>query len=245
MEKVLNIIALAFIAFLTANTLQAQQNDRVGRNIQGRGPSLSLGFQLVEPRGEFSQYYDGNPIGIGGAFLLNGQRNPFEFGVGYSWQSMGKSDESIRIFEGEDIDGDAVYGSGEMRVNSNIYTYHALARFRPFTGRIQIYLDGIVGFKAFTTKTTIMADNGSYSEVVSENRTARDVAASFGWAAGLQLGVTRDLFVEGRLESLQGGQTSFVDPESVKIDKDGNLDFTSVRSSTNVLVFQLGMSIHF
>lgn len=245
MDRIFRILVLATATILAVSKSHAQQNERIQRNIQGRGPSLSVGFQVVEPRGEFSQFYNGNPIGIGGAFLLNGQRSVFEFGVGYSWQSMGKSDESIRILEGEDINGNAVYGSGEMRVNSNIYTYHALARFRPFTGKVQFYLDGIAGFKAFTTKTTIMADNGSYSEVVSENRTARDVAASFGWAAGLQLGVTRDLFVEGRFESLQGGQTSFVDPESVKIDKDGNLDYTSVRSSTNTFVFQLGMSLHF
>lgn len=245
MGRLLSKTAFLLISVLLAIGVQSQQTERPHVNKDKRGPSLSGGFQVVAPRGEFAEYYDGTPVGLGGSFLFNDRQSPFEFGIGYSWQSMGKTDESIRVLEGEDINGSPVYGSGEMRVNSNIYTYHLLARIRPIAGRVQFYLDGIAGFKAFTTKTTILADNGSYSEVVSEDRTARDVAASFGWAAGLQFGVTRDLFIEGRVESLQGGKTSFVDPTSVKIDKDGNMDFNSVKSPTNVLVFQLGLSIHF
>ena len=239
-----NIIIVFLLGLLiNSGTLLAQNNNPRRQNL--RGPSLSVGFQIVQPNGDFKNYYDGNPVGIGGAFLINGGRSPFSFGVGYSWQSMGKNDESIRVLEGEDINGNPVYGSGQMSVNSNIYTYHTMARFNPLAGKVQPYIDAIAGFKSFTTKTTVTADNGSYSEVVSEDREAKDVAASYGWAAGLKLEVTGGIMVEGRVESLLGGQTTFVDPESILIDKDGNLSYDSIQSKTNVTVFQLGISFEF
>ncbi len=236
-------VLLALLLGLFTVDASAQNNNPRRQN--NRGPSLSLGFQIVQPNGDFKNYYNGNPVGIGGAFLLNGGRSPFAFGIGYSWQSMGKADESIRIREGENINGDPVYGSGQMAVSSSIHSYHTMARFNPLAGKVQPYVDAIAGFKSFTTKTTITADNGGYSEVVSEDRAARDVAVSYGWAAGLKLEVVSGIMVEARVEGLIGGQTTFIDPESILIDKEGNMDFDNIESKTNSTVFQLGISFEF
>ena len=235
---------IAFIALLfTTVDADAQRRARAERG--NRGPSWSIGFQAVQPRGEFQSIYDGNPVGIGGSFLINGARSPFEFGVGYGWQSMGKQEEGIRILEGQNIDGEDVYASGQMTVNSNIHTYQVIARFKPFTGKIQPYVDGLLGFKAFTTKTTILADNGSYSEVVDEDKEARDVSAFFGWAAGIKVEVARSFMLEGRFEAIEGGKTIFINPETIEIDKEGGLSYDRESSATDVYVFQLGFSIEF
>ena len=240
--KFISYIALLLMLILAVD-VSAQRRTREER--ANRGPSLSVGFQVVQPRDEFRSIYDGNPVGIGAAFLINGRRSPFEFGVGYGWQSMGKQEESIRILEGQNIDGDDIYSSGQITVNSNIHTYQTMARFKPFSGKVQPYADAIIGFKAYTTKTTILADNGSYSEVIDEDKEARDVSAVYGWAAGLKLEVARSFMLEGRFEALQGGRTTFINPESIEIDKEGGLAYQKENTNTNVYLFQLGFSLEF
>ncbi len=240
--KQLSYIVFALILFSTFD-LSAQRRTRDERG--NRGPSLSIGFQVVQPRDEFKSIYEGNPVGIGGLFLINGRRSPFEFGVGYGWQSMGKQDESIRILEGQDVDGNDIYTSGQITVNSNIKTYQTVARFKPFAGKVQPYIDGILGFKSYTTKTTILADNGSYSEVIDEDKEAKDVSGVFGWATGIKFEVARSFMLEGRFEALQGGRTTFINPETIEIDKEGGLTYSKENSNTNVYLFQIGFSIEF
>lgn len=242
--KTIKLLPLLVLLVLTVDAFAQQRNTRNNQQNR-RGPSLSIGFQVVQPLDEFKSYYDGNPVGIGGAFLINGGRSPFEFGVGYSWQSMGKSEESIRIYEGDDVDGDPVYGSGEMTVNSNIHTYQVIARFKPLTGKVQPYVDGIAGIKAFTTKTSILADSGSYSEVIDEDKAAKDVSAAYGWAAGLKLEVARGFMLEGRVETVRGGETKFVNPESVEISREGDLTYEINTSKTNAMIYQIGFSLEF
>lgn len=237
------IFILVSVLFIGSLTADAQRRTRSERG--NRGPSLSVGFQVVQPTDEFKSIYDGNPVGIGGAFMVNGGRSPFEFGLGYSWQSMGKQDEGIRILEGQNIDGEDVYTSGQITVNSNIHTYQTIARLKPLTGKVQPYVDGLMGFKAYTTKTTILADNGSYSEVVDEDKEAKDVSAFYGWAAGMKFEVARSFMMEARLESIQGGKTTFINPETIEIDKDGELEYERVNSKTNAYIIQLGFSLEF
>lgn len=240
--RLIPYIAMIFSLLLTVDAM-GQRRTRAERG--NRGPSLSIGFQAVQPQGEFQDIYDGNPVGIGGAFLINGGRSPFEFGVGYGWQSMGKQEEGIRILEGQNVEGEDVYTSGQLTVNSNIHTYQVIARFKPLSGKVQPYLDGLLGFKAFTTKSTILSDNGSYSEVVDEDKEARDVSSFYGWAAGLKVEVARSFMLEGRFESIEGGQTTFINPESIEIDKEGGLEYERANSPTDVYIIQLGFSIEF
>jgi len=240
--KFLPYIILSLI-LLSALDSSAQRRTRDERG--NRGPSLSVGFQVVQPRDEFKSIYDGNPVGIGGLFLVNGGRTPFEFGAGYSWQSMGKQEESIRILEGQNLEGEDIYSSGQITVNSNIQTFQTVARFKPFAGKIQPYADAIIGFKSYTTKTTILADNGSYSEVIDEDKEAKDVSAVYGWATGLKFEVARSFMLEGRFEALQGGRTNFINPETIEIDKEGGLTYAKENSNTNVYLFHLGFSIEF
>ena len=133
-------IILLLIAVAAHSVLFSQRsNDQRRTNSPNRrSPSLSIGFQVADPVGQFGSLYDGTPTGLGGQFLLNSGRSPIEFGIGAAWQGMGSRKKNISIYQGEDIDGDEVWSKGEMHVSSNIYHYNGLIRLRPFAGNFQI-----------------------------------------------------------------------------------------------------------
>ena len=208
-----------------------------------RAPSLSMGVQVVDPVGDFGNNFGGTPAGLAGMFTANLARSPFEIGFGASWNSMGHNSDDILIHIGEDIDGNDLYSDGRMTVNNNIYTYHAVGRFKPFAGPIQPYIDVLGGFKTFSTKAKLREDGAS--EDLDVYREARDYALSSGWGAGLKVRLNDYIMIEGRFEKLKGGEVDFIDPGSVIINYDGHLDYNLKTSKTNSNVFQLGVSVEF
>lgn len=209
-----------------------------------RVPTLSVGFEFAFPQNEFSDNFDGMPIGIGGQFLTNaGRRSPFEFGMGFSWLSRGSAREDVFIYEGEDINGQEIFSRGTMSVNSNIYTYNGIVRFKPLLGMVQPYIDGLVGVRNFSTSTVVRPDDASL-ETMRERQT-RDFALTYGYAAGIKVRVTPALMVEGRFSNLFGTQVSYVDRNSLEIDIEGNVTFDEVASRTDMYIIHLGVCFEF
>lgn len=218
---------------------QNQINNRNRPNFI-RTPSLSIGIVVMEPQGAFDRNYDGIPAGINGQFMINMGNAPIDFGGGFAWFSRGGTSSDIDIYEGTDADGDDYYVEGTMDVNSNIYAYDAIARFRPFNGIIQPYGDAIAGFQTYSTKTKITAIDGNTEDIV--DRAHRDFAVSFGWAAGLKVKISPSIAVEGRFSNIIGSEVKFVDRESVEINADGDLFFDQKNSSTSHYLYQVGVS---
>jgi opacity protein-like surface antigen len=208
-------------------------------------PSLSVGLQISQPIGEFDNYYEGNPFGISGQLAGPVGGSPFQIGMSAAWNSMASMTEDIAVFVGTDIDGDDVYESGSMTVKSNNNRYMALGRFSPFSGGFQIYGDALIGFETFTTKTEIKLDDGSSVEATDKQRHHWDAGVAMGWAAGIKIKMTNALLLEGRFEKLEGGKSTFVDPESVQVGSEGELTFSTIDSKTNKFTVQIGLSIEF
>jgi len=237
------LLLLSINLLAQENNPRQNQNNNRNRNTSLRGPSVSLGIVVMEPQGVFEKQYTGTPAGINGQFLINMGNAPFDFGGGFTWFSRGGTSNDISIYEGTDIDGDDYYVEGTIDVNSNIYSYDAIARFRPFNGRVQPYGDAIAGFQTYSTKTTISAIDGNTEEVV--DRAHRDFAVSFGWAAGLKVKLSNDLAIEGRFSNIVGSEVKFVDRESIEINDNGNILFEQRNSTTNHLLYQVGVSLTF
>lgn len=204
---------------------------------------MTMGVQVVDPLGDFGDKYSGTPAGLAGLFTVNWGRTPFEFGFGAAWNSMGSQAEDILIYIGDDVDGNELFTDGRMTVNSNIYTYHAVGRFKPLAGPFQPYVDVLGGFKTFSSRWKIREDGNS--EVFDENRETRDFALSSGWAAGVKVRLNEYLMIEGRFEKLNGGEVDFIDPETLVIGYEGELEYSLVTTKTNSHVFQLGISVEF
>lgn len=239
------LILILLGLFIEADAQRRNNNDYRFRQRQRRAPSLSVGVQVGDPSGQFGFTYDGYPAGLAGQFLLNSGRSPIEFGVSGAWQAMGSTDRDIDIYHGEDAQGDGIWSEGSMRVSSNTYTYHGIVRLKPFAGNFQVYGDLLGGMKSFSTRSTIEEDNGGYTEVIDQQRDHRDFALSYGWAAGMKIALTDYIMLEGRFEKLNGGETTFIDPDSIVIGSEGNLEYSEIQSKTDLMVYQIGVSFEF
>jgi hypothetical protein len=236
MKKQVLFSVLASVLFFCADDALAQRR---------RGPTLTFGGQVAQPIGEFSQQFDGYPAGLTGQFVAPLGRSPLEFGFGYSWNNMGSQNKDISALVYTDSLGTDIYEEGTLRVRSNTNRYQAIARFRPFTGRIQPYVDAFAGIEAYKMKTDITLDNQGYTSADNSVRQHLDMTYVYGWGAGLRIELAADVFLEGRFESITGGMVKYVDKESIVINDDNSVTFDTKQSATSKYTYSLGIAFEF
>jgi hypothetical protein len=233
MKNVYFLTALLFLSTLGF----AQRNQR--------NPSLGFGVQIVEPKGQFAEEFDGYPAGLSGTFAAPMGRSPFEVGVSVAWNSMGSQKEDVEVYVYTDDLGNDIYEPGDMRIRSNNNRYLLLGRFRPFAGAIQPYVEGLTGFETFITKTNVSIDDDTFSDVANTDREHWDMALTLGWAGGLRIKLGQSFLLEARFENLQSGTTTFVDKETIQVADDNSLIFETRESRTDKWTYQLGIAFEF
>lgn len=215
---------------LTTIPLHAQE--------RSRPMTLSLFGHLGDPLGEFDQAWGKEFVGLGANFSVPMKRMPFETGFQFDWSHMGGESAVVPIDE-EFIDAT----EADMQVNSNIYGFHALARLKPFSSKVAPYVDGLGGWRTFSTRTKLKVDG--LEDPLMNERNEVDAAWSWGWAAGVMVGLGGTMMIEGRFERLQGGEVTYVDPSSVSIDADGNLSYGTLTSNSDAWMIKLGFGFRF
>ncbi len=232
------IILIALITVFTAAHFSGNAQKR-------RSATLTVGGQIVQPRGEFAMQYGGYPAGFGANFTSPLGNSPLEVGVGFAWNNMGSQNKDISALVYTDTSGTDIYETGTMRIRSTINRYQAIARFRPFVGKIQPYADAFAGIEAYKTKTDITIDNSGYSSASNSERPHLDMTYTYGWAVGLRLGLTPNIHVEGRFENMSGGQVSFVDKSTIVVEDNNEITFDTKRSTTDKYTYLLGITVAF
>ena len=213
-----------------------------------RKPGLTLGLQVAQPLGEFASIYDDVPVGLAGQFVSPINRvMPIEFGIGYSWNSMGNKSQDVSVFVGTDELGDDIYEEGTLYMNSNSNRFNVVGRFRPINGKLQPYGDVTAGIETFRTKTTInlVTDNTGYSSGNNAETQQFDLTSYYGWAAGLRIRLSTNLFLDMRFENLIGGTATYVDTDSVVINGESDIQFDTKTSKTDKYTYQLGLTFDF
>ena len=221
---------LTLTAAFCAASLLAQERQRP--------MTLSLNGHMGHPMGEFDQAWGKEFVGLGGNFSTPFKRLPFEGGAQFDWSHMGGEHATVPVNE-EFLDAT----EGDLQVNSNIYGFHALMRFKPFTGKVAPYIDGLAGWRTFTTRTKLQVD-GVEGPLTNE-RNSSDAALSYGWAAGMMVTLGKTFYVEGRYERLQGEEVTYVDPASITIDSEGVVNFGTRTTNTDVYQIKLGVGFRF
>ncbi|MBL7964790.1 MAG: hypothetical protein JNM31_13210 [Flavobacteriales bacterium] len=224
---------LTTIALLASALVASAQNEN-----RGRSATLSLGGHYGEPLGEFEQVWESGFPGLGGQLSVPMRRLPFEWGLGFTWSYLGNKDFTVPI----DV-ASVPSKTGELDVNVNLYAVHPFLRFRPIQGRVMPYVDGLAGARAFTIRTRLTADG--VDGPLSKKTEDVDIASSWGWAVGLMVAVTGNLYVEGRFEKLRGGEATYVDRETIDVDANGRLTYGTRTSTTDMWLAQLGIALRF
>lgn len=221
------------IALLSLVAVQAQQRERQA--------TLGGGLEVGIPVGEFDATWGRQLAGLSGNFAVPMRRLPFSYGFDFAWARMGSQRQEVSIDEEH-----VASTTGEMSVRSDVFGYHGLLRLQPFTGKVSPYAEVLGGMRQFTTRTAIEVEG--MDQPLFEQRNEDKFIASTGWAAGLQVipGKQRNFFVEGRVESLTGGQVTYVDPRSIAIDPNTNeVSYQTLTSGTRVVNITFGIGLRF
>lgn len=226
----------SFFLLVAVTTAQSQAT---------RMPSLSAGFQLAQPLGEFKEQYNGTPLGFGAQFSVPIRMSPIEWGVGYAWNKMGGDNRDVKAFLFTDSLGNKQYGDANMRIRSLMQRYSGHLRFRFTNLAIQPFVDGCVGLETYRTETDITIQESGFSTTQNPNTENFDMTVYWSWAAGLRVRLAPHIFVEGRFEQQQGGKAEYVDSETIEVNQDNTLRYETKRSTTNKYVYQMGLAVTF
>ncbi len=222
------------LSLLACIAITATANAQLGK----RPVTLGGGLEVGVPIGEFGDTFGKEVFGASGMLTIPMSVLPFDWGFDFAWGRMGGGSREVPINE-EHLEAT----TGDLRVNSDIYGYHGLLRLKPFIGKVSPYVEGLVGLRQFTTRTQIKVDG--MDQPYFEQRNANEFIWSHGWAAGVQIAPSRMFYFELRAERLNGGKVAYVDPGSIEIGPDGEVEYETLNSGVRVLNMHLGIGLRF
>ncbi|HHM24021.1 MAG TPA: hypothetical protein ENJ23_03175 [Bacteroidetes bacterium] len=211
-----------------------------------------LHLMLGNPQGEFRQNVDNMGFGLSG-FLALGPKNGFalfggEFGFLVYGTETRKEPFSTTI---PDVTVD-------VTTTNNLAMGHLLARLQIPTGPVQPYVDGLVGFHYLYTQTTIK--NEHQEEEIATSTNFSDFTYSYGGAGGIKILIyhrqkeekppvekrssVRNVFVDFRVRYLAGGEADYLKKGSIRREN-GKVAFDVKHSRTDLMTFQLGITVQF
>lgn len=236
--KVMRSLVVLFCILLPWSILAQQGNQVVLEPVNRRSFTLSGGFQLAVPQGEFSESYEGNPFGIFAALSIPIRNLPLEVGGGFVWNSLSSQSQSVNIQNVLVPTRDR----GDLFVRGNAYTYQLHGRVRPFDGRFRPYGELFAGMRSFSVTSELQLDNVNQA---SGDIAERDFTFIAGWAVGLKYQLVPGIFLEARYDNQAGGDVTYIDPESVVIGNDGSFTYDTQNSQTKQWAMSLGVAFSF
>jgi len=236
-----NLIALTLMMFIITSLSAQRRNNILDRD----RTFISFGGQMELPTGEYAVGLDDPAFGFGGSFLSTTRFNWFKAGVNFTYAKTGKFTDEVFLEQGETFNGLPVVEQADLKVNHKIYRGHAMLRFSPFRGKVQPYFDGMVGLKNYSSAAVYEQGEGRDSFILERNNLENSWATSYGWATGVQVELTRGLFLEGRYEHMNGGNATYINPDSFGINPKGDFEYETIRSRTNSSIIHLGVAFQF
>lgn len=207
---------------------------------QDRPAAIAGGLEIGIPIGEFDNTWGHQMAGLSANMVVPMRRLPLYFGFDFAWGHMGGKTVEVAV----DEEGVAST-TGDLSVRSNAYGYHGLVRLQPFTGKVSPYIEAMGGLRQFTTRTEIKVDG--LDQPIMEQRNENAFIGSGGWAAGVQIlpGKSRNFLLEMRVERLDGGRVTYVNPDAIEISPEGDVDYGTLSSGVRVVNITFGVGIRF
>jgi len=228
------------MACMLSPIIASAQKERHGNLFQMRPYTLGGGVEMNIPVGDFDRVWARNFIGFGADFTYPMRRLPFDAGFGFGYAAMGKKGAAVTVQS-------STHGAlpGELTVKSKVMSYMGRLRLRPITGRVSPYAEGLLGLRQFTTLSNVDLEDPNAADI-SERR-ANAVTVCYGWALGALVGFgpKSQFYAEGRVERTWGGRVSYVDTESITIASNGEVDYGTLSSATDMVTVRLGVGVKF
>ena len=221
---------LPFLALFAATCAVAQ--------IPGFQGNLGVTVGISVPTGEFADTWGKNMFTYGGHLAMPLGVLPFQAGFAFDHSRMGYEMSTVPVSNPA-----LTATEGKLAVTAKVLSYHPLLRLSPLKGKVQPYVEGMIGMRQFTTKTIFTVDG--LEGPLSKERNANDFTFSTGWAAGVMVGLGRIAYVEARVERFNSRNATYVDPSTINVDGAGNVGFDVLRSNTDAVNVLLGIGLRF
>ena len=227
------------VLILSPWSLWAQQNDDlVLQQVNRRSFTLSGGFQVAVPTGEFAENYEGNPFGIYAGLSIPIMNTPLEVGGGFVWNALASQSKPVQVVNNLRPDRD----DGDLYVRGNAYSYQLQGRVRPFDGRFRPYGELFAGVRTFSVTSELELENVNQA---SGDILEQDFTFIAGYAIGLKYQLFTGLFIEARFDRQTGSEATYIDPESVVINNDGSFSYDTRSSRTDQWAISAGIAFSF
>lgn len=210
----------------------------VVQNANRRSFTLSGGFQVAIPKGEFAENYDGNLFGMYASLSIPLLDLPIEVGGGFIWNSLSNESRGVEIVNNLVPDRD----EGDLYVRGNSYTYRLQGRLRPLNGRFRPYGELFAGVRNFriTSELELEDFNQASGDLIES-----DLTFTAGYAIGAKFQLIPTLFLEFRFDNQSGSEATYIDPASVTIRDDGSFTYETRSSQTNQWAISAGVAFSF
>ena len=128
-------------------------------------------------------------------------------------------------------------------------------RLQPPSGAFRPYADALVGVNYLFTESRIEDVDFDDDRDIASSTNFDDAAFSYGLGGGVMAQVYRGhasgtgrsyaVFVDARLRYLFGGEADYLREGAIEADRNGNPIYHVTRSSTDLLLPQLGVTFRF
>jgi hypothetical protein len=201
-------------------------------------------FLLGSPQKEFRKNVDRLGVGV----TLNGgyapEGSPVMLGLEFGFMNYGSSERR------EPFSTTIPDVFVRVSTTNNFILGHAILRLQPNTGVFRPYLQGMAGFNYLFTETKIENENDAGQEVASSTNLS-DGAFSYGGGAGVMFmvyhpndGTVSDVYIDLGVRYILGGEAEYLKEGSVR-NVNGRVAYDILKSDTDLLEFQIGVSVRF
>lgn len=204
----------------------------------GRQGTIGGSIGTSVPTGEFERTWGRNMLTFGAQIAFPVGRSPLQGGFAFDYSIMGTHSSTVTI--NTDYLG---ITEGTLSTRCKVLSYHPLLRLSPLRGKVRPYVDGLVGFRQFSTTSKVTADG--VEENISKERDLTDLALSKGWAAGIQFTLGDVGYLEVRMERFDSGEATYVDPTSITVSDQGAVGFSTLTSNTDATNVLVGIGLRF
>ena len=220
----------------------------------GRKMSFSVGFQVLQPTKE-SLKDENTPIGLGIQAMRPILRSPIEFGVGYSWNSLGTRNQIINAIDSTAGQVKNLKLEDGLKVVSKMSRTTTHLRFRVLNGKLQPIVEAICGMEVFRTDISLNEESIKQeitNSVISGAQERLRVPKFFyGYGLGLRYQIIPHLLLEARVENLFNATTKDVSTVVADVAEDGKVTIpgkddlmnTLKDKKTDKFIFQIGIAI--
>lgn len=235
-----------YIAFVVISVFSILPLKLYSQNFTAYGDLL-----LAFPRGEFEENVSEVGYGLGGGFGYHFGDSPLMLGAEIQFIRYGN--ETRREPFSNTIPDVTV----EVETSNNILLFHPLLRLQSTAGAIRPYLDGLIGLSYFFTETAVRDEDNIGGENIASSTNHDDSVLSYGFGGGLMIRVYQaerqntggrtkrhELLIDFRVRYMFGGETTYLKEGSITRDN-GTIKIDPIRSTTDLMLFQLGVAFMF